>query len=91
MDILKSGRIIDVETYDSVRSYECEVCGTLCDCGPHHITPRGAGGSDVEENLIQLCPSCHTKAHNGEYSKDWLRRIAQRRINNKTLFGGALW
>ncbi len=91
MDILKSGRIIDEEAYEMARSHECEICGTLCDCGPHHITPRGAGGSDVAENLIQLCPTCHRKAHNGDFDRDWLRRIAKRRIANQDLLGGITW
>lgn len=91
MDILKSGRIVDEETYDKVKAGECEVCGSLCDCGPHHITPRGAGGDDVEENLIQLCPTCHMKAHSGLIDREWLRKIAARRINNQRLFGGSLW
>lgn len=27
---------------------------------------NGAGGDDVEENLIEVCRICHTKIHNGE-------------------------
>lgn len=29
----------------------------------HHIKSRGAWGPDIEENLIALCISCHTKIH----------------------------
>ena len=29
----------------------------------HHIIPKAAGGPDVLENLITLCPSCHQDAH----------------------------
>ena len=90
MTILPSGRIIDEETYESVRSGRCEVCGALCENGPHHIDSRGSGGSDVEENLIQLCMKCHTLAHNGRLDKEWLRKIAARRIHNKRFFGGLL-
>lgn len=25
----------------------------------HHIVPRRFGGSDVSENLVDLCPNCH--------------------------------
>ena len=87
MEILKTGRIIDDEAYSDCQTGKCEVCGQPCGNGPHHITTRGAGGSDVPENLIQLCPSCHSKAHNGLIDKDWLRRIAARREKNKHLFG----
>ena len=27
----------------------------------HHIVPRRFGGSDRDENLVQLCPTCHQK------------------------------
>jgi 5-methylcytosine-specific restriction endonuclease McrA len=30
----------------------------------HHIIPTAAGGPDAVENMITLCQSCHTKAHN---------------------------
>ncbi len=29
-----------------------------------HIKSRGAGGSDVLENVKTLCHSCHQKSHN---------------------------
>ena len=44
-----------------------------CDCGKPvswdsghlaHIQSRGAGGSDVPENLRTLCAICHAKDHN---------------------------
>ena len=90
MKELTTGRIVDEEVYESVRQSQCEVCGALCENGPHHIKSRGAGGSDVEENLIQLCMKCHRKAHDGSLDSDWLRRIALRRIQNKTFFGAMI-
>ena len=86
------GRIIDDEIYQAAKSSYCEVCGAPCDCGPHHIKSRGAGGSDAEENLIQLCFNCHRKVHDGKLDDDWLRRIVERRIqrNKSGLFGALL-
>ena len=43
----------------------CEACGAWVSDGvkPHHIKTRGAGGRDVHENLIRLCPVCHIHIH----------------------------
>lgn len=30
----------------------------------HHIVPRRHGGSDRDENLVRLCPTCHRKIEN---------------------------
>jgi 5-methylcytosine-specific restriction endonuclease McrA len=59
-----------------------------CICGIpsieiHHIEPKGMGGTagkDVIENLIALCRMCHTKAHQGKISKDYLKAIVNGRI-----------
>jgi hypothetical protein len=37
----------------------------------HHID--GNNGHNDPRNLIALCPNCHTKAHDGEYSNSQLR------------------
>lgn len=58
----------------------CEICHRETQGIPHHIVSRGAGGPDIPENLIQLCTICHTKAHNGEYTKDFLFGIISRRL-----------
>jgi hypothetical protein len=29
----------------------------------HHKTLRAAGGTDADNNLVFLCPSCHTSVH----------------------------
>jgi hypothetical protein len=31
----------------------------------HHVTTRGAGGSDVAENVMPLCPEHHREWHMG--------------------------
>ena len=44
--------------------FTCKICGIYTEAPPHHILPRGRGGSDVKENLITLCVDCHYKKHN---------------------------
>lgn len=42
---------------------------------PHHIKSRGAGGDDIQENEIDLCGECHSKAHNGQIKRQTLIQI----------------
>lgn len=74
-------RVKDMETFNACKLDYCEMCGHPTNNGPHHIFPRGAGGPDIPENLIQLCPVCHTKAHSGAYDKQRLLNIVARRLN----------
>ncbi len=51
--------------YDISSFVPCEVCGAKA-VDIHHIEARGMGGdpsgkSDVIENLMALCRTCHTK------------------------------
>lgn len=49
--------------------YTCAVCKGKHKDGRldvHHIIFRSNGGSDVPENLITLCRTCHEKLHNEE-------------------------
>ncbi len=32
----------------------------------HHIISRNQGGSNKNENIINLCPNCHAKVHRGK-------------------------
>jgi hypothetical protein len=50
----------------------------------HHVDSRGAGGDDVDVNLITLCigpgtNDCHGKAHRGLINREDLRSIAERK------------
>ncbi len=83
-------RVIDDDVYAANHRDYCEVCGQPCSGGPHHIRSRGAGGSDEDSNLIQLCNRCHEKAQRNRLDADWLRRIVERRMKNKDLFGTLL-
>ncbi len=41
----------------------------------HHITSKGAGGSDVKENLVTLCRKHHIMAQNKQIPVEELRQI----------------
>lgn len=64
--------------YDVTDFIPCEVCGDKS-VDIHHIIYRShfgkkeKGKQDDASNLIALCRSCHDKAHNEEFSKDYLR------------------
>ena len=47
--------------------YKCRICGSDGDgkLHVHHVIKRREGGPDSAENLITLCPSCHSKYENG--------------------------
>ena len=45
----------------------------------HHIIPRAEGGPNSRRNLIVLCPTCHTAADKGGFSRAQLRQWTKRR------------
>ncbi len=51
----------------------CEYCGRPGYTEKHHIKTRGAGGKDVQENFVRLCPECHDLAQ--QYRIDRLELI----------------
>ena len=79
----KHARVRNQATIDSCRRDYCEMCGRPTGNEPHHIFPRGAGGPDIPENLIQLCQICHQKAHSGVFTKERLLKIVGRRLKIK--------
>lgn len=53
----------------------CEWCETDLDNPQiHHIKPRSEGGSNEPSNLMILCPTCHSKADNGNPTRTKLRQ-----------------
>lgn len=40
---------------------ECYFCPETERLEQHHIVPRRFGGSDNTENLVTVCPTCHSK------------------------------
>ena len=78
----KYARVRNQQTIEEAKLDYCELCGRSCYGNePHHIIPRGAGGPDIKENLIQLCPFCHTDTHSGHHSKQELFEIVGKRLN----------
>jgi len=69
----KPKRIEDKKAIEEARKDYCEYCVSNWNLQVHHVKSKGSGGGDVPENLITLCAKCHTKAHNGEISKEELR------------------
>lgn len=42
---------------------KCRVCGwNLGKLDNHHVIPLKWGGIDIDDNLIKLCPNCHSIA-----------------------------
>lgn len=48
-----------------MRSKLCTACESSNGVEGHHVKHRGAGGDDIEENLLPLCRWCHIKIHTG--------------------------
>lgn len=59
----------------------CEWCEERTDSPEvHHIEPRSEGGPNEYDNLIGLCPTCHSKADKGGISKTKLRGKVSRQM-----------
>ncbi len=55
--------------------YKCAnpVCRTVLTLEIHHIVPVAEDGSDTADNLVALCPNCHSLHHKGEITEDSIR------------------
>jgi hypothetical protein len=51
--------------------YRCAnpTCGVVLAMNLHHLEHVAEGGGDVVENIIALCPNCHTLHHNGHIER----------------------
>jgi 5-methylcytosine-specific restriction endonuclease McrA len=85
----KPGRISNPDLIEWVRKRRDGVCLIGKDCSGgldvHHIKHKGAGGDDVEENLITLCRKHHNLAHEYKITPEELRRVLGnqfRRLSN---------
>lgn len=71
---IKNQKVIDD------KKHNCEYCGKKnCWTNKHHVKSKGASGDDTEENLIELCGSCHRKVHDGIIKKVELLKIIKNR------------
>lgn len=59
---MKRIRIVDEGLLEQVRQLWCIACG-IRPVHAHHVTSRGAGGDDVAENVMPLCPAHHAMWH----------------------------
>lgn len=62
---VKKQRIVDPALLALVRTLPCLACLPIVSkpSQPHHVTSVGAGGDDVPENLMPLCPEHHSMWH----------------------------
>jgi len=88
----KNKRIVDRLAVLRVRVYAkniCEYSGKYGDIEVHHIVSRGAGGDDVEENLIALNYEVHNLAQEYQIEPARLKEIAQARADKiRKMFAG---
>jgi hypothetical protein len=59
----KIKRTVDKKMISFVRTQRCCACGRMGAVDAHHVTTRGAGGGDTENNLMPLCHEHHTEWH----------------------------
>ena len=76
---------------DSIKSqlkreanFGCAVCGCPILEGAH-IIPFQESHEFLAEDMITLCPTCHSRAHTGEFSQDSLREFKKNPHNRSTL------
>lgn len=68
-DIIREYRTSERYVPSKIEDMLCELSGHKCTiCGApwielHHILPLEKGGKTEYENLIVLCPNCHTRVH----------------------------
>jgi hypothetical protein len=66
---------------ERLANHKCEACKQKLTAIPdiHHITPIDEGGSNSDNNLIVLCPTCHRKAHGKSYTRTELKKFIKKR------------
>lgn len=75
----KNARIVNKKLLKDKKG-RCEICGKVGQTEKHHfLKTKGAGGDDIDENLIEVCRECHTKAHLGQFTKEQLKKIKERK------------
>jgi DNA-directed RNA polymerase subunit RPC12/RpoP len=59
----------------------CFACGwNEARCDIHHVIAKSKGGSDENDNLINICPNCHRKAHENP-TQDFLDKLKMNTID----------
>jgi hypothetical protein len=81
MKFAKHPRLVDRKAIAAARRKSCEVCGSTLGLEVHHVFSRGAGGPDLDLNLITLCWTCHhCKIPTGALPRSTLLAIVSRRV-----------
>ncbi|MGL5550327.1 MAG: HNH endonuclease [Culicoidibacterales bacterium] len=62
---------------DKETNFKCAWCGVNL-MERHHIKEHAVGGSNEADNLILLCPNCHTDVHKGKITSEELRARKKR-------------
>src|ERR1039457_4803148 len=63
--------VLEPEEYDQLKKrvlqrdgWKCQCCGSPKNFHVNHLVSRSPLGSDVIDNLMTLCASCHRQQHN---------------------------
>lgn len=67
----------------------CAICGSKNNLEQHHLIQRKKNGTDVTENLIWLCKSCHESIHKGLIYLP-VKGISHRALGTTNAFTGVL-
>lgn len=63
------GKVYGADYQESPRAPEgerkCILCGSRENLHRHHLVPRKSGGTELRENKVYLCKSCHEDVHAG--------------------------
>ena len=63
MGLQKEKRTVNRDLLSETRQRPCAACGARGPSHAHHLTTRGAGGNDTEDNLMPLCFRHHAEFH----------------------------
>lgn len=84
-------RIINKKLIEEVKRGPCIVSGRR-PCDAHHVTPRGAGGGDVEFNLMPLSRAAHMNCHaKGLMRFSEIPRVKEWLLNHGWEISGGRW
>ncbi|QIO25411.1 HNH endonuclease [Haloarcula sp. JP-L23] len=60
---------------------DCYFCGEQGALDSHHIVPKRHGGTDKNENLVTVCPTCHRKLET-LYDKEFYESIGIKELDD---------
>lgn len=75
----------EVKSAVHARDGKCVLCGSIFGIPNAHYIPRSRGGLGIEQNIVELCPTCHYRYDNTPdrpVIKEILRRYLQSKYQN---------